>query len=120
MILPYPPVSTNTIYKFVCNGRYPRMYMEEYGHQLKQFYQIEAKNQWCHKIIKDDVEVKIKLYFKDKRRRDIDNYNKLLLDSLTGICWQDDKQIRKMEIEKFIDKVNPRIEIEVNKYGREC
>lgn len=85
--------------------------MSREGKELKKTYSWEALSQRIGEKLTGDLEVKIKLYFKDKRVRDIDNYNKILLDALTGIIWQDDKQIQKMTIEKFIDKENPRIEI---------
>jgi crossover junction endodeoxyribonuclease RusA len=63
-------------------------------------------------MILDDVIVTIALYFGDKRRRDIDNWHKILLDSLTGIVWKDDSQIQEMRVTKNIGK--PRIELTVN------
>jgi len=105
------PVSTGTLYRYACRGNFPTMYMTAKGRNVKEAYQWEMKSKWKDDIIKEDVEVDIKLYFKDKRKHDIDNYNKILLDAGTGIIWVDDSQITKMTIEKFIDKKNPRIEL---------
>ncbi len=92
------------------------MYMSREGKEMKESYQWEAKMQYKgFKCLTGTIEISIKLYFKDKKIRDIDNYGKILLDSLTGIVWDDDKQIRKMTIEKFIDKGSPRIELEIFK-----
>ena len=46
-----------------------------------------------------------------KRDRDVHGSGKLIADSLEGIVYVNDKQIKKMIFEKFIDKDNPRIEI---------
>lgn len=89
------------------------MYMTPEGKVLKQQYQLEAKTQWKEGIVKDGIKVAVKLYFKDKRRRDVDNYNKILLDALTGIVWEDDSQIEELTISKHVDKSNPRIEVTV-------
>ena len=48
-----------------------------------------------------------------KRDRDVHGSGKLIADSLEGIVYVNDKQIKKMIFEKFIDKDNPRIEIEI-------
>ena len=46
------------------------------------------------------LEVKMILYPPDKRKRDIDNYQKALFDAIThaGI-WEDDSQIKRVVIE---------------------
>lgn len=90
------------------------MYMTAEGRTIKEAYQLEARGRWKRKPLKGDVELGIKIYFGDKRVRDIDNYGKLLLDSMTGIVYEDDKQINKMTVEKFIDTDNPRIEVEIH------
>lgn len=46
-------------------------------------------------------------------RPDIDNYIKLVLDSLNGIAFKDDNQICELVSRKFYSK-NPRIEIEMS------
>lgn len=104
------PISTNELYRR--HGHI--IYMSNKGKRMKESYQWQAKTQ-CRgfKCLTEPFKVGIKLYFGDNRRRDIDNYNKILLDSLSGIIWKDDRQIQKMSIEKFVDLENPRIEIEV-------
>lgn len=42
---------------------------------------------------------------------DVDNFLKATLDSLNGICYEDDAQVKKIEVEKFYGK--PRLEIEL-------
>lgn len=85
--------------------------MSKEGKTLKESYQWQAKSQ--HKtIIEDELEVTYKIY-RARNIGDIDNFNKILQDSLTGIVWKDDKQIKKLHIELFTDKKDPRVEIEI-------
>lgn len=107
------PKSTQHIYKFRCAGRIPMMYMDKDGKAIKESYQWQAKSQWKIKPIKDALNVKIDLFFANKRNHDIDNYNKILLDALSGIVWEDDGQIQSMYVTKYYDKENPRIEITI-------
>jgi crossover junction endodeoxyribonuclease RusA len=107
------PQSTNNIYRSVCIGRFPRVYMTHEGVALKESYQWQAKSQWKDGIMEGVLMIEIKLFFKDKRKHDIDNYGKILLDSLTDICYADDSQIEQMIVTKLLDKDNPRIEIEI-------
>ena len=108
------PLSTQHIYRSVCRGSFPNRYMIKEGKELKEQYQLEAQNQYKGKVILTNCNMEIILFFKDKRRRDVDNYNKLVLDSLEGIVYEDDKQIQKLTVEKRIS-VNPRIEIKLTK-----
>ncbi len=116
-ILKGNPKSTQHCYKYACRGNHPCMYMTAEGKAIKEAYKWEMKAQKA-KIHLGDLEVGIKLYFDDKRKRDVDNFNKLVLDAGTDILWEDDSQIMKLIIEKFYDKENPRIEIQVNELGQ--
>src|SRR3990167_4034526 len=100
------PISTNQIYRR--HGHV--IYLSKEGKDRKTQYQWEAKSQWKDLIIEtNDIQVSIRLYFRDKRVHDIDNFGKILLDSLTGIVWEDDKQIQRMLVTKNYSKENPRI-----------
>ena len=68
---------------------------------------------WKGKPLKGDVELSITLYFGTKRRADIDNFNKLSLDALTSIVYEDDSQIAELTLRRAYDKARPRIEISV-------
>ena len=105
------PLSTQSIYKYACRGNFPGFYMTRHGKDLKEQYQIEARNQYRGEIISGDCEMKMDLFFKDKRKHDIDNFGKICIDSLQKIVYNDDSQIQKLTTEKYIDKLNPRIEI---------
>jgi crossover junction endodeoxyribonuclease RusA len=109
IILKGNPKSTQKIYRF--SGRI--MYMTAEGKAIKEAYGWEAKQQWKNPPIKGEVAVTVVLFFGDKRKRDIDNFNKLILDSLSGIVWDDDVQIVYLSVEKRHDKENPRAEISI-------
>lgn len=47
------------------------------------------------------IEVELLFFFTDARKHDVDNFQKLTLDALTGILWRDDNQIKKVTSEKF-------------------
>ena len=109
IVLSGDPVSTNSLYKR--HGHI--IYMTTAGRQLKESYQWQAKIQWNRPILQGEIEITIRLYFRDKRRRDWDNFHKLTMDALNGIVYKDDSQIKKATVEKFIDSISPRIEISI-------
>jgi len=57
------------------------------------------------------LEVCATVYFRDKRRRDLDNIGKLLLDALQdGGMYKDDSQIDDLRyVRAGVDKSNPRV-----------
>lgn len=105
------PKSTSHIYKIRVIGRFASMYMSTEGKSIKESYEWQAKSQWKQKPIDMEIECTLDLYFGTKRKHDIDNYCKLILDSLTGIVYVDDSQIQKITISKHYDKNNPRVEL---------
>ena len=52
------------------------------------------------------------------KKPDIDNYEKALYDSMSGIVFHDDGQIALHDVGKFYS-LNPRIEVEVNRLNHE-
>jgi len=86
--------------------------MKKEAKQLKDSYILQTKTQYKWPILKDSIEIQIKLYFWDKRVRDWDNYHKLSMDALSGIIFEDDSQIKKATVEVMdIDRDQPRIEL---------
>jgi crossover junction endodeoxyribonuclease RusA len=114
------PISTSHIYKMRSFGKFVSMYVSKEGKDLKADYQKQAQAQWNEEVLAGELEINIKLYFSDKRKRDWDNYHKLSMDSLTGIVWEDDSQIQKATVEKYYCKENPRIEIIIDKCFNIC
>jgi Holliday junction resolvase RusA-like endonuclease len=84
------------------------------GKALKEAYQWEAKSQWKGKPLQGDISVSITLYFGTKRKADLDNFNKLSLNALSGIAYEDDSQIAELHLSRGYDKARPRIEVIVS------
>lgn len=116
IILKGQPKSTNNIYKSTCRGKFASVYMSADGKSLKEDYQWQVKSQWKSKPLKGDIGLDIDLYFKDKGKHDIDNYNKLVLDAMSDIVMLDDNQIIELTLRKYYDKNDPRVEIEIYEY----
>lgn len=108
IILKGKPISTQHAY-----GQSGKIrFMTADAKLLKNDYIKQARIQYKGEPLKTSLSMYIRIYFKDKRVRDIDNYNKILLDSLSEIIYDDDKQIKLMTIQIMeIDRENPRIEL---------
>lgn len=65
-----------------------------------------------------NVSVEIKLFFQDRRFGDLDNYAKSILDGLQGVIFENDKQVARLSIERYIDK-NERAEIYIGEIDDE-
>lgn len=53
------------------------------------------------------VHVRIMACMPDKRRRDLDNVIKAVLDGLNGVAYHDDAQVTQIVAEKTVDRAHP-------------
>lgn len=92
--LPFPP-STNAYWRHVAMGRGVRVLISERGRKYRD--QVVASCCSVHVTglnLGGRLRVTVTLHAPDRRRRDLDNYNKGLLDALTEAgVWGDDSQI---------------------------
>ena len=98
------PLSTNQLYRSV-NGR---TILSARGRANKEAIGWEARAQYRGKPLTGPLAVTVALYWPDRRKHDIDNGLKTLLDSLTGIVWEDDGQVEDLHVTKAHDKKNAR------------
>ena len=59
----------------------------------------------------------IALYFPDRRRRDLDNAAKAVMDALNGVGYRDDSQVQTLHFTRAFDAANPRVEITISPTG---
>ncbi len=95
--LDYPP-STNTYYRSMRSGPMAgRVIISEKGRNYRKRVQEQVGQVTP---LAEKLSVDIVLCPPDRRRRDVDNCLKALLDSLTHAgVWNDDSQIKKLFIE---------------------
>jgi len=88
--VPFPP-SVNSYYRSIRRGRICQSILSKKGREYKDKVKAIIGD---IKPLEGRLAVYIELCPPDRRRRDIDNYTKALLDSLTesGV-WLDDEQI---------------------------
>lgn len=102
--LPFPPtVNTYWRVKVVGRGRkaFPQFYISEKGQLYREnvIAAIVDRFGWP-KALTCNVKVILLLTMPDNRVRDLDNYPKGILDSLTHAnVWKDDSQVKKLWIE---------------------
>jgi len=96
-----PPISTQHIYGNRCAGKRVIRYMRKKGKDYKEDLQEEIRKVYKSPLLSKEVEVELDLYFPDKRKRDLDNYNKVILDALEDTILVDDKQIKRLCITKY-------------------
>lgn len=89
MVLPFPP-SMNHYWRNVGG----RVLISREGREYRQAIAELAASEGWPKFGQQRVSVHIEAWMPDKRRRDLDNLLKSLLDSLTHAgVWEDDSQI---------------------------
>lgn len=63
--------------------------------------------------MKGDLAMTVLFVLPDHRRRDLDNLNKGIFDSLNGIVFEDDSQVVDLHLTKKVDKQAPGIYVTV-------
>ena len=107
-------------YAYLSQNKY-RKYITSRGRKYKSIiedklseYMMDKKEKF---IKTEDIRVSLIFYHDNRRKNDVDNYGKCILDFMSGIIYEDDKQVCELHIYKGYDKENPRIEIKVDVVG---
>ena len=111
IVLKWKPISTQHAYW----QRGKIRYMRSDARDTKNSYILQARCQYNGETLKTSLSVYIRLYFWDKRVRDWDNWHKISMDSLTGIVFDDDSQIKLATVEIMQPDKDPRIEVFLDK-----
>ena len=74
-----------------------------------------ARAAGIHQPCTSPVRLTLHLVFPDRRRRDIDNATKAVMDGLNGIVWYDDSQVVELVVTREVDRDQPRAEITVER-----
>ena len=95
--LPYPP-SMNTYLRHLPNGR---TLLSERGRSYHTtVWEVVKRTMPGHAPLLGPLAVTLTAFPPDKRRRDLDNLPKVVLDSLTKAgAWKDDSQIQRLTIQ---------------------
>ena len=80
---------------------------------LKELWQWETKTQWGADPVACDLEIRLDIFHSDRRKRDVDNFNKLIFDALAEIVYENDSQIIELTVRKHYDKHSPRVEVTI-------
>lgn len=108
--LPFPP-STNHYYRTLRKGAMAgRVIISEKGRQYRALVIQHVIISGPFKKLQGNLSMTIILCPPDRRRRDVDNYQKPLLDALThaGI-WSDDSQVKKLTTEMTDERTSKAI-----------
>lgn len=116
--LPFPP-SVNAYWlrlqNHICLSQEARTFKSEALNIIKSVKEQQAIEKFNY-----DLTVRIHLYLPDKRRRDVDNYSKGVLDALTNSeIWNDDSQVRQLDVRKIDNnggRQGGKCIVEINKY----
>lgn len=119
LILPFPP-SVNTYWRAPNSGPLKGRHLISAKGRAFQSTACAAIIEQLRRLPKPSSEpaaVDIVLFPPDKRRRDIDNYNKALFDALTHAgVWEDDSQVKRMHVEWGPVTPGGKVDITITKY----
>lgn len=110
LILPLPPLGNR--------------YLRRAGHTI---YKTKEAKDYCRhvsfigaqnktKVLSGDVKVSVDVY-RARKAGDLDGFSKVLLDSLEGVLYENDRQVVDYHARRFDDPKNPRVEVTVSEVG---
>lgn len=97
IVLPFSPISTNSMY--ICARG--RIILSKAARTFKRDV-AEYLRRLGAKRIKGDVSLKFVFMWRDRRRRDLDNYLKVSTDALKEILFGDDSKIQFITARKIL------------------
>jgi crossover junction endodeoxyribonuclease RusA len=120
IIFAIKPCSINHYWRHRSCKTFISTYISAEGKQFASYCSYRFKQDHPnHTLFEGPLTLNIFFLFKDKRSRDTGNYEKALLDALTGVLYVDDRQVIKETLEKRIGAGVDGIIIEVSPYCEE-
>lgn len=109
IVLPYPPL-LNRYYSYFRNGRQ----LTSEGRAYKVSALVRGKSQGAT-VLQGNVYLSL-VFYRRARRGDIDGPLKCLLDSLQGVVYRNDGQIRELHVLQLEDAANPRVNVAASQW----
>ena len=101
LVLNQTPVLLNRLYRPICRNNKPSIIKSEDAKKFTLLVGVEAMKQKAVNVMDGDLKMVIDFCIaKGKKEPDIDAPLKLLMDSLEGVMYQNDKQIKFLQIAK--------------------
>jgi crossover junction endodeoxyribonuclease RusA len=108
IILALPP-SANVYWRYTPSG----VYVSEEAQNYKKGVQWKAAHQGLRPM-DGPVAVYLNVY-RARKAGDLDNFAKVLCDSLNGVAYHDDDQVTELHMWRHDDKNDPRVEVEIRR-----
>ncbi len=114
LYLPWPP-TVNNYYKVARSGH---KYLDKSVRAYREAVETAISEQSPGLTITDRIFLEVHLFPPDKRKRDLDNYMKGLLDALTNAgLWEDDSLIDQLCIYRGSKLADGLVKIEISAGG---
>ena len=98
-----PPPSANSCWRHAGKRTYRTKNYETWKNHVRKHLMYSYKVAGGTTIVGDKpFTMDVALHFKSKRKRDLDNYLKPLLDTLEGFLFDDDSQLTDLTVSKRI------------------
>jgi crossover junction endodeoxyribonuclease RusA len=97
-------------FRFSRNGHYQSLRVKSWQAAVAS----EAQKAYSGKILEAGLSVTLVFSLPDRRRRDLDNLSKGVLDALNGLIFKDDTQICALHLFKLIRKQEPGAFVEIS------
>jgi crossover junction endodeoxyribonuclease RusA len=94
-------------------GRNGHVYTPKLTRDYERLVGLCARGGGFLRPLMGPVAVTLRLWFPDRRRRDIDNSAKSILDGLNGVAYADDSQVADLHVTRHIDAADPRAEVSI-------
>lgn len=86
--------------------------------EAKRHVQLRAMNQYRGDPLEGELWMVFRAWMPDRRRRDVLNLPKVVLDGLEGIVYEDDVQVGEVHVVRSYDPDDPRVRVEVGSLDR--
>lgn len=118
LVLPFPP-SVNTYYRSISRGGHATAIISASGRAFRGVVKSAVGFVHPDRRLTGRLSVTVELFPPDRRRRDIDNYIKALLDAITHAgVWEDDSQIDCISVFRCSRVAGGKTIVEIEEIGK--
>ena len=113
--IPNVPISVNCMYRTYKGRVILSKRGREYKSETKKYIDQYINSMDNFEPIEGHVQLTIDIHFRDKRKRDLDNFGKSVIDSIKGRLCGDDDLIYELTVRKHMKSEDNKTVIEISK-----